>query len=224
MMAGERITSLLTLALTLWLGMSLAGCEKKEPASSAEQSQTTNPTDTPSQRQPQPTMATDSPDASPAKPPAIQPPQQPQQKPIPDDLYENHNTPDSVSRDLLRAILYCDKATVKKLTTPNPHRKILWDGERLPEDVLANQMRVIAGTTFRFLRPGEQLTLPGDRTVEITENDVNPKSQILLPNFGMREQPVLFIVTLEDSGRWKIDPEPLIATRLFAEAVRDRRQ
>ena len=94
--------------------------------------------------------------------------------------------------------------------------------ERAKKRFLEQVKNQIKNMKFREVKAGETLALPGGLELKVTKKMVNANRKLLFPIVEGQELPTPLTVLLV-KGEWKVDASSLIAARLAAKRVRERR-
>ena len=115
-------------------------------------------------------------------------------------------TPEQAMRSFIVAMMTKDEATLRAVTLPTDDFDWLLQGSAIPKDQTKEFKAQIARMPIRVLKPGEEITLPGNRKVTIKPEEVTADRAMLLP------QGTPFPVSCRKiNGRWNIDATPIIA-------------
>jgi hypothetical protein len=92
-------------------------------------------------------------------------------------------------------------------------------GQVVPADQIQRFKDLIARKPIRVLKPGDEVTWPGNRKTFVQPKAVTADKALLLPD----EFPSPLSVKRVD-GRWRVDAWPIIFVRKAADAARRKRQ
>jgi hypothetical protein len=126
-------------------------------------------------------------------------------------------TPEQALRTFMIAMVAKDEATLRAVTLPNDDLPWLFRGQAPPAGQLANVKNQFAKMPIRVLKPGDEITLPGNRKVTVQPQEVTADRAVLLPQGA----PVPTRCRKVD-GLWRVDAAPIIAGRKAAEAARQK--
>lgn len=126
-------------------------------------------------------------------------------------------TPEQALRTFLAAMITQDEKSLRAVTLPAKDLEWLLKGKPVPADLIENIKSQIANQPIRVLKPGDVITLPGNRKLTVQPDEVTKDRAFLLPE-GMELPSRLRKV----DGRWRVDATPMIAARKAAEAVRKK--
>ena len=118
--------------------------------------------------------------------------------------------PEDVLLDFLLAVFACDAEGIARSSVPHPDAIMLTQGQKAPPEVLA-EMKKRLPESFSRVKLGEQVKLPGGKTVIVDETHVNENRVEI--KWG--DEPIPFILVRED-GAWKVEPGPVVDGRLAA--------
>ena len=126
-------------------------------------------------------------------------------------------SPEQALRIFLIAMMTKDEATLRAVTLPTDDFDWLLRGQAVPSDQAEAFKAQMARQPIRALKPGDVITLPGNRKVTVHKEEVTADRAVLLPEGA----PVPNRVRRLD-GRWRVDATPIIAGRKAAEAARKK--
>ena len=124
-------------------------------------------------------------------------------------------TPGDALRTFVLAMANRDEPTLRAVTMPVEGFEWLMAGRAAPASVLKELEAKLAQPTFRSLKAGDKITLPGGQVVLVNAQDVGPDRALLLPEGASLPTRLHRI-----EGHWKVDPSAVIASRKAAESVR----
>lgn len=124
--------------------------------------------------------------------------------------------PEQALRTFFIAMMTKDEATLRAVTLPTEDFDWLLRGQALPADKIEDVKAQLARQTIRTLKPGDDITLPGNRRVKVMPEEVTADRAVLLPQGA----PVPSRLRKTD-GRWRVDASPIIAGRKAAEAAQE---
>jgi hypothetical protein len=128
-------------------------------------------------------------------------------------------TPEQALRTFLTAMMLTrDEATLRAVTLPTEDFDWLLRGEAPPADHIEEAKAWIA-QPIRALKPGDEITLPGNNKHTVYPEEVDADHAVLLREGDQVPFPLQRV-----DGRWRVDARPLIAGRKAADAVRRRNQ
>jgi hypothetical protein len=122
-------------------------------------------------------------------------------------------TPEQALRTFLIAMLLKDEATLRTVTLPTEDFDWLLRGQAVPADQGEKVKAEVSRQPIRALKPGDEITLPGNRTLTVQPEAVNADNALLLPEGASLPHPVVNV-----DGRWRVDASSIIAGRKAAAA------
>ena len=127
-------------------------------------------------------------------------------------------TPEEAFRTFLVAMMTRDEATLRAVTLPTDDFDWLLRGQALRADQVEQFKAEVAQQPIRSLKPGDEITLPGNRKVpRVLPEEVTAERAVLLPEGS----PIPSRLRKVD-GRWRVDATPIIAGRKAADAARKK--
>jgi hypothetical protein len=124
---------------------------------------------------------------------------------------------DVALRRFLVAMVSGDQVEIRATIIDNPDAEILWQGNAKSSDEKAEATRLVNSTTFQHLKVGDEVHIPGGKTLRLDEDYVNEnRQQIAVPDI-----PIPFILA-KVNGIWKVDAGTVIAGRKAAAAAAAR--
>jgi hypothetical protein len=127
------------------------------------------------------------------------------------------NTPEETLKDFLTAMIENDQAGIQRTALPNPELSLLWHSDKLTPAQKAIARAEINPSSFRRLKVGDRVKLPGGQKIVFDKNWINDRRQAISVSDG----PLPFIL-VKVKDEWRVDATPLIAGRLAAAAVGER--
>ncbi|HEV8000710.1 MAG TPA: hypothetical protein VGP63_12575 [Planctomycetaceae bacterium] len=127
------------------------------------------------------------------------------------------NTPEEALKDFLAAMIENDQAGIQRTALPNPELSLLWHSDKLTPAQKAIARAEINPSSFRRLKVGDRVKLPGGQKIVFDKNWINDRRQAISVSDG----PLPFIL-VKVKDEWRVDATPLIAGRLAAAAVGER--
>jgi len=124
---------------------------------------------------------------------------------------EGAATPEIALNGFLVAMIDADEAGVRAMALPHPDLSLLWKGQCPPPGQRALMKSMFDAKNFRSLKVGDEVRLPGGKTLVLTADRVNETRQ----SIAVAHLPIPFIV-LKVGKRWKVDASPIIAARKAA--------
>lgn len=179
------------------LAAGLAGCGGSNPTPPAA-----NPAGTP--------VSANTPAANPGTAPG---PEAPYVEPANDPARQPPAAAAEALRQFLLAMVGRDEAGLRRLTLNHPELPVLWQGERPPDDYLADAHKEIAGIAFYRVLPGDTVLDLEGKEMLVKEGDIKAGWTMLT----FDENPIPFFLQ-EDQGQWKVHAAPIITTRKIAAA------
>ncbi len=127
-------------------------------------------------------------------------------------------TPEGTFKELVVAIATQDEKTLRALILPTEGIEWLLKGRKVQPNELADFRRVVVDPmTFTRLKPGDQLALPGGKTIIIQPEQPDTERVVLLPK-GSAVPTDFYKV----AGAWKADARAFIAGRRAADAAKKK--
>jgi hypothetical protein len=124
---------------------------------------------------------------------------------------ESVGEPEDVLRRFLVALLRQYEAGIRATTLANSEAAVLWQGSRDFAGERAEAIKSAASISFHRLKVGDEVQIPGGRTLRLDEDCVNEdRQQIACSDF-----PLPFILVKETDG-WRVDASPFIGARKAA--------
>jgi len=142
----------------------------------------------------------------------------PPDAPRPDGLVADA-TADQALRTFFLAMNLRDEPTLRAVTLPAEGFEALLTGKPIAGAQALAARAGLAVQPIRVLKPGDEVTLPGNRKMTVKPEEVADDRAILMPEGApvpTRLQKV--------AGRWKVDARPIIVARKAAEAARAKAQ
>ena len=124
-------------------------------------------------------------------------------------------TPEQALRTFFIALLDQDEATLHAVTVPTDDFAWLLRGQPVPAAHVKALRAQMASQPIRALKPGDKITLPGNRKGTVPPEDVTTDRAVLLPKWSPVPTRVWRI-----NGRWRVDANWIIAGRKAAESAR----
>jgi hypothetical protein len=126
-------------------------------------------------------------------------------------------TPEEAFRTFLIAMVTKDEATLRSVTLPTDEFDWLLKGQALPADRIEDFKAQVARQPIRALKPGEVISLPGNRKMTVQPEEVTADRAVLLPEGAPLPNRLQKV-----DGRWRVDATPIIAGRKAAESARKK--
>jgi hypothetical protein len=104
-----------------------------------------------------------------------------------------------------------DEATLRAVTVPTEDFEWLLRGSPVPPEEVEKFKAQMARQPIRALKPGDEITLPGNRKATVTPQAVTADKAMLL----LEGHPLPYQLRRVD-GRWRVDADPIIAGRKAA--------
>lgn len=124
---------------------------------------------------------------------------------------KDENTPEGALTKFLIAMTAHDKDGLKSVAIPHDELDLLFVGEKPTASTLAGFHFALALSPMKRLKVGDEIKLPGGRSLVMDKTRVNETRQALTA-IGA---PIPFDVLMID-GKWKVDAGPVIAARKAA--------
>jgi hypothetical protein len=123
--------------------------------------------------------------------------------------------PEKALRQFLVAMATQDEAGIRRSILAHPEAPILFQATTAPAEAKAQMLEEFRSAQFERLHLGQEIQLPGGRTLVLDESRVNKDHQALT----YPGNPVPFIL-VRDLGVWKVDAGTLIAARRAGKAAK----
>ena len=118
-------------------------------------------------------------------------------------------------RGFLIGAMTMEMEEVEKHALPHPDLKLLSEGQAPPIPVKRQMREAVGRAVCTFFAEGEEVRLPGGRTITVSAAAVSPGRCLVRPVIGGSPMPVPLAVIRTDAG-WKVDATPLIEARKSA--------
>ena len=115
------------------------------------------------------------------------------------------------------AMVLKDEATLRAVTLPTKDFDFLLRGEAPPAAQIEAIKAQIAKLPIRVLKPGDEITLPGNRKLTIKAEEVTADRAVLLPEGSPVPNRVQKV-----EKRWRVDATSIIAGRKAVGAARKK--
>ena len=127
------------------------------------------------------------------------------------------DTPAVALRQFLTSMTAHDEEKLKSVAMPDDDLDILLEGEKPTAATLARMQLAMTLSPMKRLKVGDEIKLPGGRTLKIDETRVNRTRQ----SITAMGSPIPFDVQLIEE-KWKVNPQPLIAARKAAKKAMEQ--
>ena len=124
-------------------------------------------------------------------------------------------TAEAALRTFVAAMLAGDEVTLRAVTLPNDDFVWLLKGKPLPKDQSDQIKEHVEKMPIRALKAGDTYTLPGNRKLTVSADEVGDDRAVLLPQGAPMPTRCRKV-----DGVWRVDAEPIIAGRNAAEKAR----
>ena len=116
----------------------------------------------------------------------------------------------AAARGLLEAMFMRDRAGIERLTLEHAGRELLWQGSEPSALEISDMLEELERIVFRVAHSGEILPMPDGSYVAAPPATSDRLFLLMRPPGAAGELPFPMV---RRSGRWLVDPAPLIAAR-----------
>jgi hypothetical protein len=134
-----------------------------------------------------------------------------------DDASIAAKTPEQALRTFMIAMMTKDEPTLSAVTLPTEDFAWLLGGKALPANQVERFKAQLDGQEIRVLQPGDEIALPGNRTITVQAEEVAADRALLLPPGA----PVPTRLRKVD-GLWRVDAATIIEARKAADSAQEK--